>query len=344
MSLGLKDHRGQDGYSVWDEKLELYHAWEEKCLYDQCWGAYTYLSELERIKENSLIIITVMDEAAAAWNDRLEGALHRLGVQSSFYDQIQNSYVAIIDGGKSVFEKWDDQRITLNADYPINETATCQISISSAGLVCGNVSEAWVNGVDYSLSSRGLNITAVDKETMQVITSACIDTHDSALTLTEADPSESWRQGCSSWQPLEDGIYSVVPISSSDCALDVSDGSTEENANIALWESTGGDAQQFEFQHIGNGLYTIRAICSGKFLAIETMGSTEGSNVVQQAFTGLANQKWCVMENGDGSYSFASLYNGLFLDVTGGEIEPGTNIQVWNENYATPQQFYLVEE
>ncbi len=344
VSLGLESHRGQEGYAVWDEKLGRYMAWEQDCLYDRRQMAYTYLGELERIRDDSLIILTVMDEASSAWNDRLEGALRRLGVRSSFFDQIQNSFVAVIDGGKSVFEKWDDQRITLNADYPINDSIACQLSLSSAGLVCGNVSEAWVNGVNYSLNGRGLNITVIDKQTARVITSACIDTHDPALTLTEGASSETWRQVCASYQPVEDGVYSVVPVSNSGCALDVSGGSAEENTNIALWENTGEAPQKFEFRHIGGGLCTIRAMCSDKYLAVEAMGSTAGSNVVQQAYTGLANQKWFVTENGDGSYSFTSLYNGLLLDVTGGEISPGTNIQVWNENYETPQQFYLRKE
>ena len=340
-SLGLKDHRGQDGYSVWDKKLEHYILWEEECLYDQRQRAYNYLDELERIKDDSLIIITVMDDASAAWNDRLEGAVHRLGVQNSFFDQIQNSFVAVIDGGKNVFEKWDDQRITLNADYSINASTICQLSISSAGLVCGNVSEIWVNGVNYSQGGRGLNITVVDKDTAQVITSACIDTHDSALTLTEGVSSVMWKQLCASYQLVQDGIYCVIPVSNNGCALDVSGGSIEEDTNIALWVNTGEAPQQFEFCHVGDGLYTIKAMCSDKYLAVEDMGSTAGSNVVQQAYTGLANQKWFVTKNTDGSVSITSLYNGLLMDVTGGEIRPGINIQMWEENFATPQQFYL---
>ena len=344
VSLGLGDHRGQEGYEDWDEKLEWYLTWEKDCLYDQRQKAYIYLDELERVKDNSLIVITVMDDASGAWNDRLEGALCRMGVQSSFYGQIQNSFVAVIDGGKSVFEKWDDQRITFNADYPINESMSCQLSISSAGLVCGNVSEAWINGANYSLSGRGLNITAIDKDTAQVITSACIDTHDPALTLTEAPSSEMWRLVCTAYQPVEDGIYSVVPVSDGSCALDVSGGNVEEDANIALWRNTGEAPQQFEFHYIGDGLYTIMAMCSDKYLAVEDMGSTAGSNVTQQAYTGLANQKWFVTENENSSYSFTSLYNGLVLDVQGGLVSPGMNVHVWTENYETPQQFCLMKE
>ena len=118
----------------------------------------------------------------------------------------------------------------------------------------------------------------------------------------------------------------------------------DEDANITLGERSGDDRQKFEIQNAENGLFTIRVLGSNKYLAIEDMGSTPGSNVVQQTYTGLANQLWFAAKNEDGSYSFSSLYNGQCLDVTGGVISTGTNIQTWIENYATPQQFYLVKE
>lgn len=97
--------------------------------------------------------------------------------------------------------------------------------------------------------------------------------------------------------------------------------------------------------HSSEGLYTIRAVFSDKYLVIENMGSTPGSNVVQETYTGLANQKWFLTLNENGSYSFISLYNGCVLDVEGGLASPGANIiQVWEESYSAPQQFFLEKE
>lgn len=346
--LGLKDHRGEEGYGIWDEQLEQYREYERASLYDPRQTAYNYLSEVNAIKNDSIVILTAMDDAAGAWNDTLEAQVHELGVKSSFYGQIQNSFVAIIDEGENKFEKWDDRRIAVNVpNYPINDSVSCDLSVSSAGLVCGNVSEVLINGgANLAVNSRGLNIVVIDKTSAQVISSVAVDTHDPALPLTEMTLQNglagTWRTIVENFQLIENGIYCLIPVSNGECAVEAA--GMDEDANITLGERSGDDRQKFEIQNAENGLFTIRVLGSNKYLAIEDMGSTPGSNVVQQTYTGLANQLWFAAKNEDGSYSFSSLYNGQCLDVTGGVISTGTNIQTWIENYATPQQFYLVKE
>lgn len=343
---GLPDHRGQNGYEDWDRILENYQEWEQEQLLTDQEAAYAYLNTLANIKKDVLTIVTVKDEASQAWNETLETAIHNLGISSSFYHQIQNSFVAIIDGGISQFEKWDDHRIKVNSNYQINESELLKLSISSAGFVCGNLSSIMVNGTGYSLNTRGLNIVVIDKQTGQVISSASIDTHTSDLTFREKKLSEAqsavWeRVTYEADRLVEDGVYNIIPSGNPECAVDIPYGDTAENVNVWLCSRNGLSPQEFELHYIGKGLYMIRAVCSEKYLSIERMGSTAGSNVVQQTYSGLANQKWFITKNANGSYRFTSLYNGQVLDVAGGGALPGTNIQVWTENNEPPQEFFL---
>lgn len=342
---GLQDHRGQGGYEDWDRSVQNYQKFEEEHLLTDQKAAYVYLNTLAAVKDQVLIIITVKDEASQSWNETLETAMRNIGVNSSFYNQIQNSFVAIIDGGVSQFEKWDDHQIKVNSKYQINDSKTLRLSVSSAGFVCGNLSSVMVNGVGYSLNNRGLDIVVIDKQTCQVISSASIDTHTSDLTFREktlpAAQAAAWEEICMNSQLIEDGVYNIIPAGNLECAVDIPYGDTGENTNVWLCGRNGLNPQEFELSHIGNGLYTIRAVCSGKYLSIEDMGSTAGSNVVQRTYSGLASQKWFITENANGSYRFASLYNGQILDVSGGVAAPGTNIQVWTENNEVPQEFFL---
>lgn len=342
---GLPDHRGEKKYSEWDKRTKEFLNWEEKNLLTNEEVVNTYLTALEKVKEDSLIIITVKDDASGAWNPMLESAMYRLGITNSFYDQIQNSFVGILDSGKSIYEKWSDKRITVNTQLFLKNGEALEISVTGAGFVCGNLSSVIINGTEYSLNNRGINIVAVDKNTGNIWTSISIDTHSPEMETSKMELSgvqtEQWDELLENVRTVYDGIYNIIPAGNDLCALDISGGSAENGANLALWKRNSLAPQEFEIVYVGDGLYTIRAVCSNKYLSIENMGSTAGSNVVQQDYNGLAVQKWSIIQNTNGTFSFKSLYNGYFLDVQGGEAVPGTNIQVWEKNYLDPQQFYL---
>ncbi len=343
---GFEDHRGQSGYELWDQTLETYRQWEQgKLVSYEVKSAYEYLNALAAVKDEYLIALTVKDEASLAWNDTLEAALRRLGVKSSFYGQAQNSFVAILDRGENLFERWEGNKIKINTGFRTADGEEHSLYVLSAGFPYDNAFSVQIDGVDWSCGGRGLGIVVIDPDSGEVVSSVCIDSHVSKLTFTEKtlpeEQAEKWTQSTENFQLVEDGVYNILFAGGPAFAVDVPNGSTEENANIWLCERNGETPQEFEIRYIGDGLYTLRALCSDKYLAIENMGSTPNSNVVQETYTGLANQKWFITENLNGSYSFQSLYNGCMLDVVNGVAATGTNIQVCTENSLIPQQFFL---
>lgn len=342
---GFIDHKEKKEYSSWNENSKAYQIWEQEKLLGDRYTVYAYLNTLVEAKDDLLIIIAARDEASGAWHDTLEAFMQRLGLQSSFYDEIQNSFVSIVDGGINRFEKWDDHRITVNADCSVGDSKSMELLISSAGFMCGNLSSISIDGTEYTLNNVGLNIVVVDKQTGKVISSVSIDTHVFDLTFNQMElPAEQaaiWQTYAQASHLVKDGIYNIVPAENEDCVLDIPFGDTEEGLNPWLCERNGESPQEFEFKCIGDGLYTIRAVCSDQYLSVENMGNTPQTGIVQQAYTGLANQKWFVTQNQNGSYRFASLYNGLVWDVPYGAAQPGTNIWLVDENHLPPQEFFL---
>ena len=100
---------------------------------------------------------------------------------------------------------------------------------------------------------------------------------------------------------------------------------------------------------INNGTYYIRNKHSGHYLDAENKGGS-GTNVLQYAFNGSTNQQWNIQRISDiastscGLYLLRPVYNtGLSLDVYGASDSNSANIQVYNFNSSSAQQWYIIE-
>lgn len=338
----IKGHKGDEKYSEYDDNLLKYQQYEQ----DNLWllwpyDTYNYIDILSENKEKYFIIISIRDEGSDAWNSLLEASMHRLGIKSTFFGQEQNSFVGIIDAGESIFEKWDDHQITVNADFLLNNTNSVSLSVSSAGLMCGNISSIMVNNTEYSLNNRGLNIVVIDKLTCNVISSVSIDSHSGDLALAVKNLSNermaAWQEVFDNSQLVKDGIYymSVPYYSGYNIAIVNNEGKGEDD--ITLCAENDGAAETFEISYIGNGLYTIRSLSSNKYLSANT-GGGNGCNLQNE--TGLANQIWFIMDNDNGSHSVISLYNSCFLGIEGeGKV---TGIGVYDEQHVEKIQTEFV--
>lgn len=134
-------------------------------------------------------------------------------------------------------------------------------------------------------------------------------------------------------------MYLIAPQANPDYAVTAASNTNQSDNNITLSTINERPSQQFRVTHVGDGFYTLQSEDSYKYLSVESGGNTPETKVIQENNTGLAMQKWFITYNENGSYSLSSLYNGLTFDITGGVIDSGTNIQVWEENNGEPQQF-----
>ena len=341
----LVSHVQEKRYSYWNEDLLEYQKWEENLLMSDELRAYQYLQKMVNYKENYYVIMSVRDEACANWNPLLQTAFESMGLKGGFYSNLQNSYIAVIDGGKVVFEQWAPAAMTLKTKFTSNEndSISTNIDVKSGGLVYGNESSIKINGQEYSLNNRGINIVILDRASNQVVSSISIDTHDPNLFFSEnklsAEQRKLWLERYPDKPLLSEGTYIITSQVNNECALKASRELHFENPKIVLWPKSNEMPQKFQLDYIGNGLYTLSSLDSGKYVSIGNGQKSAGANIVQTPPTNLASQKWFIVKNGHKAYTLISLYNGLSINVSGDVFSPGTNVQVDISRDAESQQF-----
>lgn len=92
---------------------------------------------------------------------------------------------------------------------------------------------------------------------------------------------------------------------------------------------------------IADGWYYIKNVNAQKYLQVEGNKGANSVNVEIGTGTGVAGQKWCVTNLGNG-YVTLKNGNGYMLDVQYGAIDNGVNIQTYQNNNADAQQFKIV--
>ncbi len=140
--------------------------------------------------------------------------------------------------------------------------------------------------------------------------------------------------------PVEGDWYFIVSALDENKVLDVQNASTNDSANIQLYEFNGSGAQLFKFTY-DNGYYSITNKNSGKVVDIQGGGTKSGTNVQQYRANGTDAQKWIISDAGNG-YCSIQAKCGLFIDVSGGNTSNKTNIQVYSGNDTLSQSFKLV--
>lgn len=91
-------------------------------------------------------------------------------------------------------------------------------------------------------------------------------------------------------------------------------------------------------------IYYIKNKNSGMYLTVENDSASNGANVIQSSGTGSLGQRWILEQNADGSYRLhpaTDMTGGVSLDVDCGSSAGGTNIQIWQNNGCTAQNFKL---
>ena len=134
-------------------------------------------------------------------------------------------------------------------------------------------------------------------------------------------------------------------------SVDINAASTENGANVQLWDCVNGNAQMFAFQYVKseNGVpyWVIKNNYSGKVLDVS--GTSAGANVQQYAYHGGDNQLWTLKIAGNGYFYICSKLgnctsldsSSLVLDLWGYSTDNGTNITISGYHGGDNQQWYL---
>lgn len=90
-----------------------------------------------------------------------------------------------------------------------------------------------------------------------------------------------------------------------------------------------------------NEVYKITSVKSGKALDVAGGYTHDGANVQQWSDNGNAQQKWKVVDAGNGYYKLISVKSGKALDIEGGYTHDGANVQQWTDNGSSHQRWRI---
>ena len=138
------------------------------------------------------VMISAYDDAVSGLKDSTKDLLWKLGTTVSWdkNEMFRRAYTAIIQNGKTVDKvslSTGGKPLTINGILKItNDT----YSIVSAGYEDegGSKSTISINGKNYSIGSRGLNVVVYDLYLQRVVDSVCFDTFSDSAIIRKQNP------------------------------------------------------------------------------------------------------------------------------------------------------------
>ena len=136
---------------------------------------------------------------------------------------------------------------------------------------------------------------------------------------------------------MDDGVY-YIKNRDVKFALDVASASSYSGANVQLYSLNKTDAQKWLVSHDSKGYVSFKNVNSGMYLT--ATGSSNNANVNQQSSSNGYNQKWIIAFDSSQNIKLVSGLNStLVIDVSGGKIQNGSNIQLYTSNNSAAQKW-----
>ncbi len=144
---------------------------------------YSYLKSLNGT--DYAIFIAVSDEGTSSLNDKLVELLKRIGTKTDLNVRAEDnvvgrihyrdSYYAVLSHGESLDENFSHEKLITSGKLP----SGTEYMVESAGGDTGeSMASVRIEGEEYAVNSRGMNLVVYDEKNNQVIDRVCFDTYD----------------------------------------------------------------------------------------------------------------------------------------------------------------------
>ena len=130
-----------------------------------------YLNRISEKRNQWSVFISASDEYTAGMKPEVYDKFENLGLPLIREGKFRDAYVGVLDRGEAKYEAVSGRRIDYSAD--LNGTA---LYLSSTGWYAGADCAIILNGRNYVIGGRGLNIVVFDNESGLVIDSVRFDT------------------------------------------------------------------------------------------------------------------------------------------------------------------------
>lgn len=163
----------QEHNDQWDKDLISYQKVRKVALLELEQDFVTYINMLANEYKDNTIFIVASDEMSQGLNEIDTNSLRMLGLQTDYSIALQHSYIVVIENGKVKYEALSNR--------PLNYTGICQNSgkryeLYSSGWWTGSGASIKLDGNEYAVNCRGLNIVVYDDKRGLVLDSVGFDT------------------------------------------------------------------------------------------------------------------------------------------------------------------------
>ncbi|MDE5557541.1 MAG: RICIN domain-containing protein [Ruminococcus sp.] len=146
-------------------------------------------------------------------------------------------------------------------------------------------------------------------------------------------------------QTIPDGNYWIYSELNMNYFLDIPGVElSSSGTNVQMWIDELNMPSEFDVwtvNYLGNGFYKIKQYGTDLCLDVVYASINRGSNVQLSDDNSSTAQQWSITRTPYG-YTLQARCNGFNLDVNGGNIEIGTNVQTWSANGSASQNFSFI--
>lgn len=138
-----------------------------------------------------------------------------------------------------------------------------------------------------------------------------------------------------------DTAFAIKSVLDPQLVMDIYGGSSDNRARLQIYNANNSQAQMFTFKQVGNGLYEIVNVNSGKPFEAQGGSVSNGGAISQYSSNGTCAQHWSIIDCGNGEYSFINSKSGKAIDVPGGNGVSGSALQIYTYNASDAQKWTL---
>ena len=300
---------------TWDDSNDNWYNFDQRHLY------FGLTDELMAIAHPGHANIYTADGYATRSTDLADNYFVKSGDAENWAETYKDRIQTHLDAMETEFVIDTD-----NASYPS----------SISGIQNGIIAYA-LNQKVWETANQNvlLHVTGEPKSFLFVVTYSKIDQKDD-------DISELDKLAAENIGAIKDGRYVIKSAINHKFRLDVSGGSSENEANVQIYSENGSKAQNWIISHDEKGYVIIANEGSGKVLDVRGGDTANGTNIHQYSFNQTSAQKWIAVKQSDGSFEFISaLDQNMCIDLSGAQTENGSNVQLYESNGTKAQRWYI---
>lgn len=142
---------------------------------------------------------------------------------------------------------------------------------------------------------------------------------------------------------IPNGVYEIQGKTSGKLihSANASNGAVAHLWSVAT-NSTTIKNQQFKFERQNDGTYKITVLSSGSALDNNGSSYNNGNQLKFHIWHGGNNQRWYIVNCGNGYVKFINKHSGLAIDIYNNSAANGTSVQQWTDNSSDAQRFKLL--